>query len=1057
MKKWLFVLSAIFVMSISSCSGSSSSSGGEVSPSPSVPEETFTITWENYDGTILEIDENVSYGVMPTYDGETPTKPHSDTHSFVFAGWSPSVGVVVKDATYRALFNQEELTYIIEFDSNGGSEVESQEVVKGGKITKPIDPTKKGYNFVNWLYQGEVWSFTGNTVSSDMTLVASWSVVTYNITYNLNGGTLPEGVNNPSTYTIEDNVLLNAPTKQGHTFAGWVLGGQIITYIPEGTTGNLYIEATWASDSYSVMVNFDASKGEVIGSGTYKYGDIVTLTAAPKNGYRFAGWYQNGYEKSKTSPYSFIMGDENVILEARFDLEVYSISYELNGGVNNQNNPSEYTVDDEFDFLAPTKENYIFQGWTLNGQPITGIKKGTTGNIIVYATWNVTMTNVTVNSSDETKGTVSGGGTFEAGSQVTIIATPSSGYAFDGWYDSKDSLVSEQATYTFTLGEVDLVFTAQFSEREYKITYDLNGGTQSCLDMPAVPETYNTNEETYLPGHDEYWPDHDAKGWYYKEGHTFVGWLCDGEIITSIAKGSTGDKHLVAQFNKSVYNVNVACDEHITVSGAGSYEYGSQVNLSVTNEDNGWRFKDYYNLNNESVMSIDKDYSFTMWELTDGTDLNIKARSELIQYSITLNLNGGSLSASTIPSFYTINSEDIDLTTADNTPIREGYDFDGWYLDNTTKIDCISGSMARDIEIVCHWTTHKYDVKVQLEQTGSRRQGTVSGSGSYDYQGNVTVVANPNLDAEFIGWYENNVRVSSEASYTFTMPNRSVNLVAKIYSADGIENIGAKPRFLDEEKKTLEYGMYPQTLETDVGTIGILNTRREQDDPYYKFHDWYIVNEIYYIYKENSDQNKCWYRCDPIQWQVMESDGNGHYIIQSTKILDNQTFYSKTGNRTWEEGTIYPNNYVYSDIYKWLDSSIVGKAFGVTFNHLENTLVDNSAATTNSPDNPYACNNVENSVFLFSYQDYLNPEHGYGTTTAEDSTRQCKASDYAVINGVKVDSDQNGFYWTRSPSSSSSTYVWMVNQEGKIVNNSCNYTGIGVRPVMHIYIDPQIA
>ena len=64
--------------------------------------------------------------------------------------------------------------FTVTFDSDGGSEVASQEVMQGEKIVKPENPTKEGYIFKCWTYENEPWSFIGLPVVSDMTLVAIW-------------------------------------------------------------------------------------------------------------------------------------------------------------------------------------------------------------------------------------------------------------------------------------------------------------------------------------------------------------------------------------------------------------------------------------------------------------------------------------------------------------------------------------------------------------------------------------------------------------------------------------------------------------------------------------------------------------------------------------------------------------------------------------------------------------------------------------------------------------------------------------------------------------------
>lgn len=67
-----------------------------------------------------------------------------------------------------------ETYYTIMFDSDGGTEVDSQYVVSGQKATKPNDPVLEGYTFDGWYIDGEQWSFVGYVVTEDITLVAKW-------------------------------------------------------------------------------------------------------------------------------------------------------------------------------------------------------------------------------------------------------------------------------------------------------------------------------------------------------------------------------------------------------------------------------------------------------------------------------------------------------------------------------------------------------------------------------------------------------------------------------------------------------------------------------------------------------------------------------------------------------------------------------------------------------------------------------------------------------------------------------------------------------------------
>lgn len=68
-------------------------------------KSSFTITWNNYDGTVLERDQNVKKGDTPKFDSKTPYRLDDNSNYYVFSGWSPEVGPVKKDTTYTAQYS----------------------------------------------------------------------------------------------------------------------------------------------------------------------------------------------------------------------------------------------------------------------------------------------------------------------------------------------------------------------------------------------------------------------------------------------------------------------------------------------------------------------------------------------------------------------------------------------------------------------------------------------------------------------------------------------------------------------------------------------------------------------------------------------------------------------------------------------------------------------------------------------------------------------------------------------------------------------------------------
>jgi M6 family metalloprotease-like protein len=69
--------------------------------------------------------------------------------------------------------------HTVSFDSMGGSPIPNQIIEDGKKVSKPIDPVKDDYSFVDWYYGSERWVFIGYIVTEDMVLTADWEQVVF--------------------------------------------------------------------------------------------------------------------------------------------------------------------------------------------------------------------------------------------------------------------------------------------------------------------------------------------------------------------------------------------------------------------------------------------------------------------------------------------------------------------------------------------------------------------------------------------------------------------------------------------------------------------------------------------------------------------------------------------------------------------------------------------------------------------------------------------------------------------------------------------------------------
>ena len=177
--------------------------------------------------------------------------------------------------------------YTVTFDSDGGSEVKSQEVSDGKKAIEPDAPTKTGYTFGSWFVKTTEWNFLAYTVTEKVTLKAKWIANEYTLKFNSNGGNEIADM----TVTYDGDYILPEPTKENYVFLGWKEGETV--YEQSGKwqkTSGATLTAEWDILRYTITFeNAEVAPMKVAyNNSTYR------LPVPTRENYTFLGWYKDG-------------------------------------------------------------------------------------------------------------------------------------------------------------------------------------------------------------------------------------------------------------------------------------------------------------------------------------------------------------------------------------------------------------------------------------------------------------------------------------------------------------------------------------------------------------------------------------------------------------------------------------------------------------------------------------------------------------------------------------------------------------------------------------------
>lgn len=313
-------------------------------------------------------------------------------------------------------------------------------------------------------------------------------------------------------------------------------------------------------------------------------------------------------------------------------------------------------------------------------------------------------------------------------------------------------------------------------------------------------------------------------------------------------------------------------------------------------------------------------YDLEPWDFENGvveSDMVLEAQYSPNQYELVLaHYNNEEHGTITGNGTYTW-GESVILNAVPDT----GYAFAGWYKNEYKMLSAEATyvyTMGIDQTLYARWSAKLNNLSVVSE---NEEQGTVSiinGSG-YTAE-SITVKATAKEGYSFVGWYHETVELSADELFTFTMPTSDYTVMAKFVSNETLlkRELGIIP-VVANDRKTLTYGIYPQTIVSDQNLITTLDSLESPEA-----NGWYKYNGRYYAKVNAKNASKLsdgtttligeryWFKCEKVTWDIISENEGVFNVFCRVMINGTYTNLATIRNDTYNAFFNLNNDYINS-------------------------------------------------------------------------------------------------------------------------------------------------